>query len=59
MRIDFNSSQNEDFARDMGFPRYPLDDATQWIQDNLAPDDVFTEEQLETWAEENGFVKGE
>jgi hypothetical protein len=30
-----------------------------WIKDNLSPEDVFDDVDLETWAEENGFVKEE
>lgn len=29
----------------------------EWIQENCAPDEVFSEEQLIEWAENNGFVK--
>lgn len=34
-----------------------LDNAISWMQDNLTPDDVFTDKQLIEWAENNGFVK--
>lgn len=36
-----------------------LDNAISWIQDNLTPADVFTEKDLETWAEVNGWEKSE
>jgi len=32
-----------------------LDNAISWIQDNLEPDDVFSEKKLQEWAEENGY----
>jgi hypothetical protein len=41
MRPDFSSALN--------------DDSVSWIQNNLEPDDVFSAEQLETWAENNGY----
>lgn len=34
-----------------------LDEAITWIADNLEPDDVFPNNQLERLAESNGFVK--
>ncbi len=34
-----------------------LDNAIEWIQSQLDPDDVFTEKQLENWAESNGYTK--
>ena len=36
-----------------------LDDAINWIQSNLQPEDVFDEEKLKDWAEDNGYVKSE
>jgi hypothetical protein len=37
----------------MGF----LESAIEWIQNNMAPDDVFSKSDLESWAEENGYVQ--
>jgi hypothetical protein len=34
-----------------------LGDVTEWVADNLDPEDVFTEKQLEEWAEDNGFTR--
>lgn len=34
-----------------------LDVAIDWIQRNLEPDDVFSEKQLDNWAESNGYIK--
>lgn len=36
-----------------------LDEAIAWIKDNLSPDEVFTTEDLEKWAEERGYMKEE
>jgi len=78
MSVVFCTKRNSDFAEGINLPKYPLDDAVEWIRGNLDPeevfeweilkdritwmypvDEVFSKEQLETWAEENGFVKGE
>lgn len=37
---------------DASFQRF-----VDWMEKNLDPNDVFTEDQLEKWATENGFVK--
>lgn len=34
-----------------------LRNAIDWISQNMSPEDVFSKDQLETWAENNGFVK--
>lgn len=34
-----------------------LDNAIEFIGDNLDPDDVFTTKKLEAWAENNGYIK--
>jgi len=51
--------ENADFAKDI-LPQYLLDDATEWIQKNMEPEDVFTDEQLKEWADSwcsnNGMV---
>jgi len=36
-----------------------LEAAIEWIQNNLAPDEVFAEKQLTVWAEDNGYIKEE
>lgn len=33
------------------------EDITEWCQRNLEPEDVFSETQLEKWAEASGYVK--
>lgn len=35
-----------------------LETAIEWMQENLSPESVFNESELESWAEENGYVKG-
>ena len=33
-----------------------LQAAIDWISDNLDPEDVFTDDQLEKWSENNDYV---
>lgn len=39
------------------FPQYPLDEAIRWIQHNMEPEDVFSVDELESWARESGFTQ--
>jgi hypothetical protein len=60
MRFDFSGSLNDGFAKEVvQLPSYLLDDAAEWIQKCLAPEDVFTTDQLVEWARNNGFVEEE
>lgn len=34
-----------------------LGEVVDWIVDNLLPEDIFSEKQLEEWAEANGFTR--
>ena len=34
-----------------------LEEVISWIKSNLEPEEVFDENQLEEWAETNGYVK--
>jgi len=34
-----------------------LDTAVEWIRDYLQPEDVFNQDTLADWAEDNGFIK--
>ncbi len=34
-----------------------LEDILTWIQTHLSPEEVFTDDQLNEWAEKNGLVK--
>lgn len=38
-------------------PSSTLDDILYWVRDNVEPDQVFSEKQLEAWAEANGYIK--
>lgn len=56
------NGQDKNFAEEMAqqldelkMSSSTLDNAIQWMQDNLEPDDVFTEKQLKDWADRNGY----
>lgn len=38
-------------------PSSTLDDILDWIRENVDPDQVFTEKQMDAWAESNGYIK--
>lgn len=50
--------ENEQFASTVIDTGSLLDSAIEYIQSNLSPGDVFNIIDLDTWAEENGYVKG-
>lgn len=33
------------------------DEVIYWIKNNYAPDEIFDDDELETWAEEKGWIK--
>jgi len=47
------AKENDNFIKEI-ISSYPLDTAIDWIQKNLNPSDVFTKDQLDDWARENG-----
>lgn len=51
--------ENQDFISSI-LPQNILDDAIEWIQTNMCPEDVFTEDQLKMWADDwsadNGYI---
>ena len=51
-----NTKQNDEFANHMR-AAWPLDDAIEWIKNNLSPEDVFRQKDLDQWAEENEYTK--
>jgi len=56
MRVRFSQQNNENFIEAI-LNQDLLDVAVVWIGDNLVPDDVFSEDQLEAWAEDNGYKR--
>ena len=55
MSIDWN--EKEQFAKDVFYTT--LDDAIEWIKENLDPNDVFNDRELIEWALDHGFVEKE
>ncbi len=53
-----NYNERKSFIRDI-IADDLLDMAIDWIKSNMNPDEVFDESQLEEWAENNDFVRGE
>ena len=47
--------QDRDFIADV-IGDALLEKTIEWIAHNLAPEDVFTQDQLEDWAKRNGYV---
>lgn len=34
-----------------------VDDIVYWVRNELFPEDIFEQEELEYWAKKNGFIK--
>jgi hypothetical protein len=47
---------NQRFVENLFDGAMLLDTAQEWIRDNMKPDQIFDDNQLEQWAEEKGFV---
>ena len=55
---NMTTDQNNRFRSEaLGLPDWPLDDAVEWIAENLAPNAVFTDDELGEWVETNGYTK--
>jgi hypothetical protein len=52
-----SAAENDSFAAAL-LPRWLLDEAIDWISSNMEPEDVFDNNQLDSWAEDSGYVKG-
>lgn len=50
-----SNHQNKEFAEYL-HTNCLLEMAIDWIQDNLDPADVFSSDDLHTWAVDNGYV---
>jgi hypothetical protein len=51
-----SSSQDRNFLNDV-IGTGLLESAIEWIKSNLEPEDVFSEETLDTWATLNDYEK--
>lgn len=54
---EFAEQMEGDITATITVSNSALDQAIYWIEKNLDPDEVFTEKQLSSWAENNGFIK--
>ena len=52
--MGINVRQNQDFS-DTIMPMDLLERAIDWIRGNLSPEEVFTVNELEEWADYNGY----
>ena len=52
----FTLQTEDDFTMSV-FGGIFLDTVVGWVADNLDPENVFSESQLENWALENGFTR--
>ena len=52
--MGISSKQERDFI-DSIMPQYMLGEAIDWIRANLSPEEVFTVNELEEWADYNGY----
>ena len=52
--MGISSKQERDFI-DSIMPQYMLGEAIDWIRGNLSPEEVFTVNELEEWADYNGY----
>ena len=52
-----SKKDNEKFTESVFSGFSMLENAIEWIRDNMKPDQVFDDKDLEGWAEDNGFVK--
>lgn len=50
--------QDKDFISSL-IPKDLLQGAIDWISENMDPEDVFTKQDLEAWAEDWGYVKAD
>ncbi len=48
--------QDEDFKKSIFSSNDFLEESIKWIGKNMNPDDVFDDEKLKNWAEENDFI---
>jgi hypothetical protein len=49
------TTQDAKFKRDV-IPDNALEEAVGWIANNMEPEEVFSDDQLSTWAVHNGYA---
>lgn len=56
--IRTSARQDSNFINEM-FSTTLLEQAMQFIVDNFEPEDIFEEDVMKQWAEDNGYIKEE
>ena len=56
--IRTSARQDSNFINEM-FSSTLLEQAMQFIADNFEPEDIFEEDVMKQWAEDNGYIKEE
>lgn len=56
--IRTSARQDSNFINEM-FSTTLLEQAMQFIADNFEPEDIFEEDVMKQWAEDNGYIKEE
>jgi len=56
--IRTSARQDSNFINEM-FSTTLLEQAMQFIADNFEPEDIFEEDVMGQWAEDNGYIKEE
>lgn len=56
--IRTSTRQDSNFISEM-FSSTLLEQAMQFIADNFEPEDIFEEDVMKQWAEDNGYIKEE
>ncbi len=55
--MSFDVTNNRNFTTTIISGDYLLDEAVDWIQGNLSPEDVFDSGVLDDWAINHGYVE--
>lgn len=56
---DLTRKQKASFTEKVLTTEVSLESAIDWINENMNPDDVFSESDLATWALNSGYIVGE
>jgi hypothetical protein len=52
-----STKDNQKFTESLFSGSTLLNDALEWIRDNMKPNQVFGDNELGAWAEDNGYTK--
>lgn len=54
---NFTAKQEDEFRESAVTTSVDMDNVIEWVAKYCDPEEVFSEDELEKWARENGFVK--